>query len=194
MVEKPISDLIMEKLSIENITNINSLNSELELERASNLFLKLRVLEKEDTSYVPLRKHLSNLIKEYENKHWSETDAISDEQVVESDFAEELVAKENEFYNKRKHLIRDVLKKNNLNQTDLARILGHRKGYISELINGVRPFSKEDIVILNRLFEIKLEDLIPRFIKQEKVIQIQKVLNSLPKNRLKISQRDIDFV
>ncbi|NJK98723.1 MAG: hypothetical protein HC905_30795 [Bacteroidales bacterium] len=56
---------------------------------------------------------------------------------------------------------------------------GHKKGYMSELINGLRPFSKEDLVIINRLFKIKFEDLLPAFIKHERALRIKKTLESL---------------
>ena len=60
----------MDKFSIQNIQRLNLLESELDFEKASSLFLKLRVLEKEDESYKPIRKHLRNLIKGYEEKNW----------------------------------------------------------------------------------------------------------------------------
>ena len=189
MVEKPKSNLIMEKFSIQNIEKISSLESELEVEKASDLFLKLRVLAKENESYKVLRKHLSKLIKDYEDKHWSNSEDISNEQIEKSDLAEKIVQAENEFYSKRKQIIREKLKDSGLNQTDLAKILGHRKGYISELINGIRPFSKDDLVIINRLFKIELEVLIPTFIKEEQVIHIRKTLKSIPKNKIILSKQ-----
>lgn len=188
MVEKPKSDLNMEKFSIQNIEKISFLNSELEVEKASDLFLKLRVLAKENESYKVLRKHLSKLIKDYEDKNWSNSEDITNEQIEKSDLAEKIVQAENKFYSKRKQIIREKLKDSGLNQTDLAKILGHRKGYISELINGIRPFSKDDLIIINRLFKIDLENLIPTFIKEEKVIHIRKTLKSIPKNRIRLSK------
>lgn len=188
MVEKPKSDLNMEKFSIQNIEKISFLNSELEIEKASDLFLKLRVLAKENESYKVLRKHLSKLIKDYEDKNWSNSEDITNEQIEKSDLAEKIVQAENKFYSKRKQIIREKLKDSGLNQTDLAKILGHRKGYISELINGIRPFSKDDLIIINRLFKIDLENLIPTFIKEEKVIHIRKTLKSIPKNRIRLSK------
>ena len=79
------------------------------------------------------------------------------------------------------------------NQNDLAKILGHRKSYMSELINGLRSFSKEDLVIINRLFGIKLEDLIPPFIKQDKAKQVRNALKSIPNNKIKLSKKDFDL-
>lgn len=183
----------MDKFSIQNIQKVGSLSNELELEKASSLYLQLRVLEKEDKSYKPIRNHLRDLIKEYEKKHWVDENKITDSQIKESDLAEALVQAENEFYYKRKELIKKKLKEAGLNQNDLAKILGHRKGYMSELINGLRPFSKEDLVVINRLFKIKLEDLIPTFIKKERASHIKKTLKSISNNKIKLTKKDFDI-
>jgi len=63
---------------------------------------------------------------------------------------------------------------------------------MSELINGLRPLSKEDIIILNRLFKLKLEDLIPTFINQEKVSHINDTLKALNKGELMVLSLDPD--
>jgi transcriptional regulator with XRE-family HTH domain len=183
----------MDKFSIQNIQKLNYLTNELDYEKASSLFLKLRVLEKEDESYKPIRNHLRNLIKDYEKKNWADEGSITDNQNKESDLAETLVQAENEFYQRRKELIKAKLKEVRLTQNDLAKILGHRKGYMSELLNGLRPFSKEDLVVINRLFKIKLEDLIPTFIKQDRAHHIKKTLESLSHSRLKLTKRDFDL-
>lgn len=183
----------MDRFSIQNIQKINSLTSELEFEKASSLFLQLRVLEKEDKSYRPIRNHLRDLIKDYEKSNWVDEDSITDIQIKDSDLAEALVQAENEFYHKRKELIKVKLKEAGLNQNDLAKILGHRKGYMSELINGLRPFSKEDLVVINRLFKIKFEDLIPRFIKQERASHIKKTLETLSNNKIRLTKKDFDL-
>lgn len=183
----------MDKFSIQNIQRIDSLKNELDLEKASSLFLKLRVLEKEDESYKPIRNHLRNLIKNYEEKYWTDEDSITENQIKESDLAETLVQAESEFYQKRAELIKAKLNETGLNQNDLAKILGHRKGYMSELVNGLRPFSKEDLVVINRLFKIKLEDLMPTFIKQDRANHIKRTLESLSHSSLKLTKRDIDL-
>ncbi len=193
MVTESKIDLIMDRFSIQNIQRLASLTSELDYEQASSLFLKLRVLEKQDESYKPIRNHLRSLIKDYEQNNWADENSITDNQIKESDLAEALVQAENDFYHKRKELIKSKLKETGLTQNDLAKILGHRKGYMSELINGLRPFSKEDLVIINRLFKIKLEDLIPTFIKQDKAFHIKKTLESLSHNRIKLTKRDFDL-
>lgn len=182
----------MDKFSIQNIRDITSLTNELEYEKASSLYLQLRLLVKEDTSYEPIRNHLRHLIKTYEERYWSDENTITDDQVKESDQAEALVQAENVFYHKRKELIKAKLKEAGLNQNDLARVLSHRKGYMSELINGLRPFSKEDLIVINRLFKIPFEDLIPAFIKQERASHIKRTLASIPNNKIKLSKEDLD--
>jgi predicted XRE-type DNA-binding protein len=177
----------MDKFSIQNIQKISSLNNELEYEKATSLFLELRVLEKEDKSYLQHRNHLRELIKGYEKKEWSNESEITEQQINESDAAEHLIQAENEFHYKRKELIKKKLKEVSLNQSDLAKILGHRKGYMSELINnGLRPFSKDDLVVINRLFKINFDDLIPAFVDQKRVSYIQKTLESLANNKLRM--------
>jgi len=183
----------MEKLAIHNIQKLDSLTSELEYERATSIYLKLRVLIKEDESYKPVRTHLRDLIKKYEHDNWANENSITDNQIKESDLAESLVQAENEFYHKRRELIKEKLKTFGLKQNDLAKILGHRKGYMSELVNGLRPFSKEDIIVINRLLKIKLDDLIPTFIKQDKALHIKKTLDLLSNNKIKLTKRDFDL-
>lgn len=183
----------MDRLAINNILKLVELDNELEHERASSLYLRLRKLEKEDNFYVPIREHLRNLMLKYEQDHWSDESKITDEQIKESDLAEILVQAENEFHYNRKELIKNKLKELGLNQNDLAKILGHRKGYMSELINGLRPFSKEDIVIINRLLKIKLEDLVSLFIKQDKIAHINKTLKSISKSKIRLTKINFDL-
>lgn len=183
----------MNRLAINNILKLTELRSELEHEKATSLYLKLRLLENEDSSYNQIRGHLKSLIMQYENTHWSDDSNISDEQVKESDLAEIFVRAENEFNQKRKELIKNELMKAGLNQSDLAKILGHRKGYMSELINGLRPFSKEDILIINRLLKIGFENLFPPFIKQDKVTHIKKTLESISKSKIRLKKNDLNL-
>lgn len=183
----------MDNLAINNILKLNELSNELEYEKASSLYLQLRKQEIADSSYSQIRRQLKKLMLEYEQKHWSDESKISEAKLNESDLAEKLVLAENEFNNKRKELIKNKLKETGLSQNDLAKILGHRKGYMSELINGFRPFSKEDIVVINRLLKIKLEDLVPTFIKQDKADHIKNALKSIKKSKIKLSKKDFDL-
>jgi transcriptional regulator with XRE-family HTH domain len=191
MVKKPAINMIMDRLAINNISKLKQLEDELEFEKASSLYLKLRKQAQEDSYYSDIRKHLKFLISKYEQEHWSDESSITEEQVKESDKAEALVRAENQFNHKRKEQIRRRLKDVGLNQTDLAKILGHRKGYMSELINGLRPFSKEDIVIINRLLKIRFEDLVPPFIKKDRADHVNKALESIPESKLRLTMRDL---
>ncbi len=183
----------MERLAINNILKLDDLLSELEHERATSLYLRLRKKEAENDFYIQIRNHLRKLIEKYEQDYWSESLKITDEQVKENDLAEILVRAENEFNYKRKELIKKKLKDSGLNQNDLAIILNHRKGYMSELINGLRPFSKEDIVIINRLLKINLEDLVPTFIKQDKATHIINALKTMTKSKIRLTKKDFDL-
>lgn len=184
--------LQMGKFHIDNILKLTELKSELDLERATALHSKLRLMIKEDSSLAPLRKHLSKLIKDYEANHWSNEDNITDKQVEESDKAELLVNFENKFIQKRKEHIKDRLTKLGLNQQELADILGHRKNYMSELMNGVRPFSSIDIMIMHRILNIKLEILMSPFLKEEVVNHVRQVVSGMNKPQLKIKKEDIE--
>ncbi len=179
----------MDRFAINRILKLTDIRSEYEFEKISSLYLQLRKKTKtSDVDYQDERNHLKKLIKEYEHKNWLKEEDISEIQIKESDTAEDLVRKENEFNQKRKELIKKRLKEYSLNQNDLAKILGHRKGYMSELINGLRPFSKEDIIILNQLLKIKLEDLMPPFIKYSKVIKVKKALSSISKDKVNLKE------
>lgn len=183
----------MDKFDIDNVLQLAELSNELDFERANALQLKLRWMIKEDAALRPIREHLRLLIKKYEKEHWSDIDSISTEQINQNEKAEELVSSENQFIYERKELIRSKLKAYGLNQSELAKILDHRDNYMSELINGVRPFSKDDIIIIHRLLEIKLDSLISPFVKEEVIKHVKNTLLLMNKPKIKLSKMDIDF-
>ncbi len=183
----------MDKFDIDNVLQIVELSNEFEFEKANSLQLKLRWMIREDSSLKPIREHLRTLIKDYENKNWSNIDKISDEQIAQSDKAEVLISSENRFINERKELIKSKLKTYGLTQSDLAKILGHRDNYMSELINGVRPFSKDDIIIMHRILKIKLDLLISPFVKEDIAKHVRLTLQNLNKPKIKLSKRDLEF-
>ncbi|MCF6270105.1 MAG: helix-turn-helix transcriptional regulator [Melioribacteraceae bacterium] len=176
---------------MDNILKITEIKSELELERAISLYGKLRWMVKEDSSLKEKRDHLRKLISSFEDKNWSDLEKIREEQIEESDKAEELIFAEESFIQKRKSLIKNKLKSYGLKQQELGKILGHRKNYMSELINGVRPFSRDDLVIIHRLLAIELKDLIPTFIKPEIEQHIKMSLRELGKSKLKLRKKDL---
>ncbi len=184
----------MERLELGNILKLNKLENELEFEQATSLYGKLRWMVKEDSSLEPVRQHLKILIKRYEETNWGNEQQITDKQIEESDHAEKVVSLENEFIHKRKEIIRKKLKENDLTQKDLAKILGHRPNYMSELINGIRPLSRDDIIILHRLFDIDFKYLVPPFLKSEITNHIKSALGELKSKRIKLKLRDLETV
>ena len=64
---------------------------------------------------------------------------------------------------------------------------------MSELINGIRPFSRDDLVVIHRILNIELKDLISPFIKVDTAKHIRKVLIELNRKRLKLNKNDLDF-
>ena len=184
----------MDRLEVDNILRISELKSELEFERATIIHGKLRWMQKKDSSLEPIYQHLKTLIKRYEKAHWNENIEISEKQISESDIAEKVVLSENEFMQKRKQLIREKLKEIGIAQKDLAKLLGHRANYMSELINGVRPFSRDDIVVIHRLFEIDFDDLIPQYLKTEVTNHIKLTLGELKNAKKGLKMRDLEMV
>ncbi len=113
----------------------------------------------------------------------------------ESSVAELITEKEKQFIARRKGLIRSKLKTLNINQQDFGAILGHKgKSYISELMNGITPFSLKDLVIINRLLNIALTDLVPTFLSQTERIIIKESIEKLENPQLKLSKDDFSLI
>ncbi len=178
-------------LDIRDINKIKELNSEYDLEKASLLARKLRWMSKDDSSLLPVREKLLQLMEDYENKYWSSDTEITDQQINESDKAEELIQREITFYNNRKEIIRAKLKEYDMNQQELGELLGHSKSYISELVNGLSNFSMKDIVLIHRIFKISFDDLIPPFIETETKDKLKRNIFRLNKPKLKLSKEDL---
>ncbi len=177
-------------IDIREIKNVEELQSEYDLEKASLLARKLRWMIQDDPSLKPVRDKVLKLMEDYENKHWNNVELISDKQLEESDKAEDIIQKEIEFYNKRKEIIRSNLKEYDMNQQELGSLLGHSKSYISELVNGVSNFSMKDIVLIHRIFKISFDELIPTFIESETRDEIRRNIHKLNKPKLKLSKED----
>lgn len=183
------------EINIKELLKRGEIQNELELERALLADRKLRVLAKDDPKYKVLRKELRDLIEVYENKHWSENSNISTAQVRESAIAEYIVEQERQFIWNRKARIKKELKRLSLTQQELGVILGHgSKSYISELMNGVSPFTLRDLIVINKLFKIDLEDLVPAFISETDQINIISTIKTLENPKLKLSKEDFCLV
>jgi hypothetical protein len=129
---------------IKEIYNIERLENEYDLQKASLLDRKLRLMVKENADLKPIRKKIRDLITEYESKKWADFEKITNSQIEESDKAEEIVDYEQKFIHKRKESVRKKLKEFDMTQQDLGIILSHPKSYMSELINGVSQFTLKD--------------------------------------------------
>ena len=164
---------MIEPFDLEKLLKKGVISSELEYERTMEAFKILRFLGAEEPKFLASREKLFDILENYEKQHWSHVDLVTDLQVIESDAAEEFVAKERAFFQKRKKKIKLRLKALNLTQGDLTAVLGHKsKTYISELINGLSPFTLKDLVILHHFLSINMKDLIPTFLNEKEMERI----------------------
>jgi len=179
------------EFDVDLLLKQGKIKNELELERASNAERKLRLISKKDSKAKTKRKKLRELIYDFENKHWKNRNSITNSQIRESNKAELVVQKETEFIDLRKKLIRTKLKRLGLNQQEFGKILGHdSKSYMSELMNGIVPFTLKDLIIISKLLKINLNKLIPTQIPEEEKIKIEKKINSLGKSKIKLNKQE----
>ncbi len=178
-------------MDIKEVENVVRLENEYDLQKASLLERKLRLIIDENPNLKPLRNKLRKLIKEYEDREWADFEKITDSQVEESDKAEEVVNYENKFVIKRKDIIRKKLKEYDMTQQDLGLLLSHPKSYMSELINGVSQFTMKDLVIIHRIFGINLKMLIPTFLQSETRNKVTESIQKLNKPKLRLRKREL---
>ncbi|PKP18077.1 MAG: transcriptional regulator [Bacteroidetes bacterium HGW-Bacteroidetes-23] len=170
----------------KKIIQKGSISDELEFEKALILERKLRLLSVDNPDYKEDRLKLRQLIKDYEKNNWSSVSEITDEKIKESDNAELIAEQERIFVLKRKQIIKEKLTNLGLNQQELGSILGHNKTYMSELMNGINPFTIKDLIIIHRLFKIKLENLIPTTISHKERGRIKLSILKINKPKLKL--------
>jgi len=170
------------------------ISNELELEQALIIERKLRLLAKENPELAESRIQLRAIIREYEKSQWSSNSIISDKKIQESDAAEIIAEQERKFVVKRKEIIKAKLTELGINQQDLGLILGHSKSYISELINGINTFNLKDLIVIHKLFGIKLEDLIPTTIPQKESEKIKSSILKINKPKLKLGKEELVLV
>lgn len=180
------------QLQITKILNKGKIQNELEHERALIAERKLRLLSKENPEYVKIRKELRRIIEIYETENWSNSTKISDEKLKESEIAELIAEEERIFIQNRKSLIKSKLKELNLKQQELGELLGHSsKSYMSELMNGLNPFSMKDLIVIHRILKIDLTLLIPTFLSHSDRIKLKNSLEKLNNPKLKLSKSDL---
>lgn len=179
---------------LKSILKAGKLTNELDLERALILDRKLRLLAKDHPEISDSRKKLRSIIEVYESGNWSKESKIDDSKIKESNLAEFIAEQERIFIEKRKNAIKEKLKDLKLTQQDLGTILGHGKTYMSELMNGVSAFGIRDLIIIHRIFEIKLEKLIPTILSQRDRIRLKSSLLELNRPQLKLDKEDLVLV
>src|SRR3972149_459250 len=175
-----------EIMNINEVKNIERLENEYDLQKASLLERKLRLMIDDNPNLKPIRKKLRDLIKDYETREWSDHENISDKKVEESDKAEEIINYEQRFIIRRKESIRKKLKEFDMSQQDLGVLLGHPKSYMSELLNGVSQFTMKDLIIIHRILGISLKTLIPIYLQSETREKVKESIRKLNKPKLKL--------
>lgn len=181
-------------LEVEGLILSGSISNELDYERALIADRSLRLLAKEDAHFKTLRSKLRALIALYEKAVWSDVDQIDEKKLLESDQAERQAELERQFIQNRKQLIRQKLQTFDLTQENLASLLGHQsKTHMSELINGIKPFTLKDLIIIHQLFQIEMAVLIPVFLSKDEQLKVKKAIKNLDKPQLKLTTDDFNF-
>lgn len=164
---------------IRRILDAGRIETELDLERVTLLERHLMLQEEQQPELRETIRILSDLTIEYETRKWSDRSLITDAQVEESDAA--VIQAENEyvFIRQRRNLILAKLQELSLKQKDLALLLNHSKSYTSELLNGIRPFSTNDLKLIHLLFQIPLTDLIITIPSQETLNRLETAIDKI---------------
>ena len=182
------------EFDIEAILKKGRLSNELDYERVLVAERKLRLLAKEDAQFTTLRHQLRLLLETYELGEWSDPASIDDRQLIQSEKAEFIAEQERQFMETRKLTIRNRLKQFELTQENLASILGHRsKTHMSELMNGIKPFTLKDLIIIHRLLKIEISILVPVFLSDSDQKRVKFAVDKLDKPKVKLAADDLLF-
>lgn len=192
MVKKKWSHRIMKThFDIEKIVEKGIITNELDYDRALIADRKLRLLAKESLHFKNLRTKLRNIIERYEISEWSDITKIDDSKLSESAKSEHIAELERLFIETRKQAIRKKLKELDLTQENLALILGHKsKTHMSELMNGIKPFTLKNLIIINRLLKINIAVLIPVFLSKEDQVKVKEAVIKLDKPKVRLTSDD----
>lgn len=195
MAEKKwVSGVMKTHFDIEEIIESGAITNELDYDRALIADRKLRLLAKENPHFKNLRLQLRDIIEKYEKSEWSDVDKIHDNKLSESEKSERIAELERQFLEKRKQAIKKKLKELDLTQENLGAILGHKsKTHMSELINGIKPFTLKDLIIINRVLKIEIAILIPVFLSGEEQNRVKEAVNKLDKPKITMSSEDLAF-
>lgn len=181
------------QVSLKKILKKGTLTDELDFQRASMMDRKLRLLIKEFPDLAEDRKQLRALLKSYEDKNWSDK-KVTDEKVQESEQAGQIAESERVFIENRKNIIKLKLQEAGLKQKDLGTILGHSSAtYMSELINGINPFTLNDLVVIHSLLNIELENLVPTILPKQIQVRISNTISKMENPKLKSKVESLLF-
>ena len=177
---------------IEKIIEKGSISNELDYERALIADRKLRLLASDSLHFKNLRLKLRNLLEKYESTNWIDVDKVDELQIKESDESEIVAESESRFIENRKQSIRKRLKELDLTQENLATLLGHKsKTHMSELLNGIKPFTLKDLIIINRILKIDMSILVPVFLSKKDQSQIKEAVYSLNNPKIRLAIEDL---
>lgn len=192
MAEKQgVYHIMKTEFDIEAILKKGRLSNELDYERALVAERKLRLLAKEDAQFKNVRDQLRELLESYERSEWADADSIDDRQLIQSEKAEFIADQERQFLETRKRTIRNRLKQLELTQENLGSILGHKsKTHMSELMNGIKPFTLKDLIIMHRLLKIEMSVLIPVFLSNSDQEKVKLAVSKLDKPKVKLEAND----
>lgn len=192
MVEKKRLHKMKTDFDIDKIIEKGAITNELDYDRALIADRRLRLLAKENIHFKKLRSKLRDIIEEYENREWNDVENIDENKIEESEKSEQVAELERLFIENRKQKIRTKIKELDLTQENLGLILGHRsKTHMSELMNGIKPFTLKDLIIINRLLKIEINFLIPKFLSQEDQTRVKQAVIKLDKPKIKLSSNDL---
>jgi transcriptional regulator with XRE-family HTH domain len=182
------------EFDIEAILKKGRLSNELDYERALVAERKLRLLAKEDAQFTTLRQQLRVLLEAYELAEWTDSSSVDDRQLIQSEKAEFIAEQERQFMETRKHTIRNRLKQLELTQENMASILGHKsKTHMSELMNGIKPFTLKDLIIMHRILKIEMSILVPVFLSDADQKRVKLAVDKLDKPKVKLAAEDLLF-
>jgi hypothetical protein len=164
---------------IKKLLDAGRIETELDYERVMLADRYLRLQEKDQPGLRTTRDTLHELIVDFETRRWSDRTLITDAQIEESDAAEIQAEEEYAFIKQRRKLILTKLNELSLRQKDLAILLNHNKSYTSELLNGIRPFSSNDLILIHLLFKIRLEDLFITILSRETLARLNATIDKI---------------
>lgn len=185
VAKKRTHRLMKTHFDIEKIVQNGTITNGLDYERALVADKKLRLLAKESLHFKKLRTQLRDLIVQFENVNWNDANAIDAEKLAESEKQECLAEQERLFIETRKKIIKSKLKAAELTQENLASILGHKSNtHMSELMNGIKPFTLKDLIIMHRLLAIEMAILLPVFLSKEDQNRVKEAVLKLNKPKI----------